>query len=316
MGLPRRITADAAAGLLMIGAAVVLVATPYDGGSCDNVLAAYAMPASSLPDATAPAKPNAIENANRAVTAANSELIKLESEQAEVDRARVAATQAREAAVEAEADLWDTSYSSDYYSDTYVAELDVDIAEGQVESAEDWLSYVEESAADTSGWSAYDDSDVQAAQEDVDDARAELAEAESALARAEKKDSAQESEAASAEATAEQLDAAADAAEQAAADAASSLADSESAAYDRLYAAQSRVAELEAGHEIALAEWSHEQRVTADEVTALNNLRASCRENGGWRAGVALVDVLLAGVLAVRRWTPRLPQLRFPWRQR
>jgi hypothetical protein len=76
------------------------------------------------------------------------------------------------------------------------------------------------------------------------------------------------------------------------------------------------VSQLEADHEIAVAEWSHEQRVAADEVTALNNVRASCRENGSWRAGVALLDVLLVAALALRRWPPRLPRrLRVPWRR-
>jgi hypothetical protein len=316
MGLPRRITADATAAVLLVGAAAVLLATPYDGGSCNNVLAAYALPAASLPDVKAPAKPEALAGAHRAVTAANSELMELEGQQAEVDRAQAAAEQAREAAIEAESDRWGSSFSNSYYSDTYGAELDVDLAESMVESAEDWLSYVEESAADTSEWSFYTETDVQAAQDDVDDARADLAEAESALAQAQREDSARESEAADAEATADQLDAAADAAEQAAADAASDLAARESAAHDRLYAAQSRVAELEAGHEVARAEWSHEQRVAADEVTALNNVRASCRENGGWRAGVAVLDVVLVGALLLRRWTPRMPALRRPWRPR
>jgi hypothetical protein len=187
-----------------------------------------------------------------------------------------------------------------------------------VDSAEDWLDYVQDGAADTSGWAFYDQSDVADAQADVDDARADLAEAEAALADAESEDTARESRAATAESTAEQLDAVADAAEQAAADAAADLSDREGAAQDRLYAARSRVAELEADHAIAVADWSHERRVAADEVTALNNVRASCRENGGWRAGVSLLDVVLAGALILRRWTPRLPRLRIrlPWRPR
>jgi len=313
MGRPRRITADAAAGLLLLGAAVVLVATPYNGGSCGNVLSAYALPAASLPDAHPPEPPAALGDAHRAVTTASAEVTKLESEQAEVDAAYSAAEKARAAANEAQGDLWNSSFASDYSSDTYGAEVDVDIAQSSVDSAEDWLAYVTEEAADTSDWAIYDEADVQAAQADLDDALADLAEAESALMQAQNEDAARESKAANAEAAADQLDAAADAAEQSAADAASSLASRQSAAEDRLYSARSRVAELEASHAVALADWSHDQRVASDDVTARNNMRVSCRENGGWRAGVAVLDIALVGVLVLRRWTPRLPQrLRLP----
>jgi hypothetical protein len=316
MRLPRRITADAAAGLMLVGAAAILLATPYDGGSCRNVLAAYALPATSLSDENAPARPAALANAQRAVTAANAEVTDLQSEQANVDQAQAEAQKAREAATEAESDVWDSSYLSDYSSSTYSAQLDVDLAESKVESAEDWLDYVQDSAADTSGWAIYDQADVDDAQADVDDARANLAEAKAALADAQSEDTARESQAANAESTAEQLDAVADAAEQAAADAAADLSDRESRAQDRLYAARSRVDDLEAGHAIAVADWSHERRVAADEVTALNNVRASCRENGGWRAGVALLDVVLVGALVLRSWAPRVLQfrIRLPWR--
>jgi hypothetical protein len=317
MQLPRRISADVGAGVLLIGAAAVLLSTPYDGGSCRNVAAAYALPAASVPDAQRPESPTALADARRAVDAADTELVRLATEQSEVEAAYTAAEQARAAAHEAESDRWASSYSSDYYSTTYSAELDVDLAESAVESAGDWLEYVQESAADTSEWAMYDEQDVQDAQEDLDEAQADLAEAEDALAEAQGEDAAQESEAENAEATAEQLDAAADAAEQAAADAADDLAARRSAAEDRLYTAESRVAELEADHQLALAEWSHEQRVAADEVTALNNLRDSCRENGGWRAGVALLDLVLVAALALRRWTPQLPhwRVRLPWRR-
>jgi chromosome segregation ATPase len=315
MRLPHRITADAAAGLALVGAVAILLATPYDGGSCRNVLAAYALPATSLPEEHAPATPAALADAQRAVTAADAELSELQGERANVDHAQAEAQKAREAATEAESDVWDSAYSSDYSSSTYSAQLDVDLAESKLESAEDWLKYVQDSAADTSGWAFYDQADVDNSQAEVDDARAELAKAKRALAEAQSEDTARESQAANAESTAEQLDAVADAAEKAAADAAADLSDRESRAEDRLYAARSRVGDLEAGHAIAVADWSHERRVAADEVTALNNVRASCRENGGWRAGVALLDLLLVGALVLRSWAPRLPQLRIrlPW---
>jgi hypothetical protein len=313
MGLPRRITADAAAGLLLIGASAVLLATPYDGGSCTNVAAAYALPAASLPDADRPVLPAALGDASRAVTDADAKIRELEGEQAEVDAAYAAAEEARAAAVEAEEDVWESSFTSDYSSSTSSAEWEVESAEYGVESAEDWLAYVQEDL--DSEWAIWTQADVDEAQADLDEARADLAEAQATLAQAQSEDAAEEAQAADAEATAEELDAAADAAEQAAADAASSLSARESAAQDQLYSARSRVADLESGHAIALAEWSHDQRVAADEVTALNNMRASCRENGAWRAGVAVLDVLLVGVLVLRRWTPRLPQLRLPWRR-
>jgi hypothetical protein len=118
MGLPRRITADAAAGLMLVGAAAILIATPYDGGSCRNVLAAYAVPPTSLPEGSAPAKPAALADAQRAVTAADAEAADLQSEQAKVGQAQADAQKAREAASEAESDLWDSSYASDYSSST------------------------------------------------------------------------------------------------------------------------------------------------------------------------------------------------------
>lgn len=313
MRLPRKFTADAAAGLLLIGAAVVLVATPYDGGSCTNVVAAYAVPTASVSAEDRPDKPRALADAQRAVTTANAALAELETERFEVEELQAAAQAAREAAAEAQSDLWAMPYS-DYSSDSYSAEWDVDIAESAVESAESWLEYVQESAADTSGWSIYTQDDVADAQADLDEALADLSEAESALAQAESEDAARESEAENAEATAEQLDADADAAEQAAVDAATDLADRQSSAEERLYSAQERVSQLQAQHDRAIAEWFHEERVAEDEATASNNVRASCRENGAWRAGVALLDVALAGALVIRRWMPRLSRL--PWRTR
>jgi hypothetical protein len=315
VSLPRRVTADALGGLLLVGAAAVLLATPYDGGSCTNVLAAYALPAASLPEAEPPEKPGALAEARRAVTAANADVMELEREEATVDELYAAAEEARAAANEAQDDLWESSFTSGYSSDSYLPELDVDFAESAVESAEEWLAYVQGEL--DSEWAIYTQSDVDAAQADVDEARADLAEAEAALAQAQSEEAARESEAANAEANAEQLDAAADAAEQVAADASADLSDRKSAAQDRLYSAQSLVADLEADHEIAVAEWSHDQRVAADEVTARNNVRDSCRENGMWRAGVAVVDVVLLLALVFRRWTPRLPRLRmrWPWRR-
>ena len=313
VSLPRRITADAIGGLLLVGAAAVLVATPYDGGSCTNVVAAYGLPAASLRDAKPPEASPALAAAYDAVTAANAEVVELESEQATVDDLYAAAEEARATANEAQEDLWESSYT-DYSSDTYLSELDVDFAESAVESAEDWLAYVQEDL--NSEWAIYTQTDVDAAQADVDEARADLAEAQAELAGAQSEEATRESEAANAEATAEQLDAAADAAEQAATDAAAGLYDRQSAAADRLRSTQSLVTSLEADHEIAVAEWSHQRRVAADEVTALNNVRDSCRENGSWRAGVALLDVLLAAALALRRWSPRLAQIRLPWRAR
>ena len=315
MNLARRIAADAVGGMLLIGAAAVLLATPYDGGSCGNVLAAYAWPASSVSEAEPPRESPALADAYDAVSAANAEVAELETEQAEVDAAYAAAEEARAAANDAQDAAWESSYS-DYSSDSYLAELDVEYAESTVESAEDWLAYVQEDL--DSEWAIYTQSDVDAAQADLDEALADLAEAQSALAQAQSDDAARESEAANAEATAEELEAAADAAEQTAADLAADLDNRQSAAADRLYSARSLVAQLETDHEIELAEWSHEQRVAADEVTALNNVRASCRENGGWRAGVALLDVLVVVALVLRRWGPRIPwqRLRLPWRRR
>jgi hypothetical protein len=314
MGLPGRITADVGAGLLLVGAAAVLLATPYDGGSCSNVAAAYALPAASLPDAEPPDEPSALAEAHRAVAAADADATGLESEQAEVDQLYEAAEEARAAANAAQEDLWESPYTVGYSSDSSMAELDVDFAESDVESAEDWLAYVQEEV--TSDWAFYDEADVNAAQADLDEALADLADAQAALTKAQNEDTARESKAANAEASAEQLDASADAAEQAATDAAGDLYDRKSAAESRLSSARSRVAQLEADHEIALADWSHEQRVAADHVTALNNVRASCRDNGSWRAGVALLDVVLVAALALRRWTPRLPsRLRLPWRR-
>ncbi len=313
MGLPRRISADALAGLVLVSAAAVLLATPYDGGACTSVSAAYALPAASVPDAEAPEPSPALADAHAAVDAAEAEVTELERQQDSVDGLYAAAEEARAAANEAQDDLWQSSWSG-YSSDTHLAELDVDVAESAVESAEDWLAYVQGEL--DSEWAFYTQADVDEAQADVDEARADLAEAEAALARARGEEAARESEAADVEATAERLDAAADEAEQAATDAAADLHDRQVAAEDRLYSARSRAAGLEADHEVAVAEWSHDQRVAADEVTALNNVRDSCRENGAWRAGVALVDVLLATALVLRRWTPRLSRIRLPWRAR
>jgi hypothetical protein len=310
MRLSRRITADAAAGLMLVGAAAILLATPYDGGTCRNVLAAYAVPATSLSDENAPGRPPAFADAQRALAAADTEVADLQGEQATVDQAQAEAQKARDAATEAESNLWESSYPTDYNSSTYSAQLDVDLAESKLESSKDWLKYVQDDAANTSGWSFYDQTDVDSAQKDVDDARAALTDAKGALADAQSGDAARESKAASAQSTAEQLDAAADAAEQAATDAARDLASRQSAAEDRLYTARSRVDDLEAAHAVAVADWSHERRIAGDRVTALNNVRSSCRENGGWRAGVALVDVVLVAVLVLRRWTPHLPKLR------
>src|SRR3954462_13332988 len=101
MKFPRRITADAAAGLLLVGAATVLLATPYNGGSCGNVLSAYALPATSLPDGHPPAKPAGLDDARRSVTSASADVTEAEAGQAEVDAAYAAAEQARAAATEA-----------------------------------------------------------------------------------------------------------------------------------------------------------------------------------------------------------------------
>ena len=142
MRLPRKLTADAVAGLLLIGAAAVLVATPYDGGSCTNVVAAYAVPTASVSAEDRPDKPRALADAQRDVTTANAALADLEAERAEVESLQEAAQAARDAAAEAQSDLWDMPYSSSYSSDSYSAEWDVDIAESAVESAESWLEYV------------------------------------------------------------------------------------------------------------------------------------------------------------------------------
>src|SRR3954453_16817301 len=118
VSLPRRVTADAIGGLLLVGAAAVLVATPYDGGSCTNVVAAYGLPAASLPDAEPPTASPALAEAHDAVIAAGADVTQLESEQAAVDDLYVAAEEARTAADEAQDDLWQSPYT-DYSSDSY-----------------------------------------------------------------------------------------------------------------------------------------------------------------------------------------------------
>jgi hypothetical protein len=325
MHLPRRVSADGVAALLLLAAAAVLLATPYDGGACRNVAAAYALPAASLQDAEPPGQSPALTSAALAAEKAESDTAALEAERAEADKAREAAQQARQAANDAESELYAPSFSTDYVS-VYASESEVSYAKTMVRSAEDWLDIVQEGAADTSPYgSFYDQQDVQRAQEDLDDARAKLTAAQGELEQARKDEAAQKSSAESAEQKAKDLDAAADAAEQAAADAATTLADHESDVEQRLWDARSQLAALEDEHKVALAAWSHEQRLAGDDVTALNNVRASCRENGAWRAGVALVDVVLLAVLALRRWGSRLrgvhfrlprPRLRLPWPRR
>lgn len=309
-----RVTSDVVAAALLVGAATVLLATPYDGGACRNVASAYGLPAASFTKSAPPATPAALATARQDVTAASSEVAGLSDERAAAERASEAAEQAREAAREAETKTWSTPVT---IGSTSSAELDVELAESQVESAESWLKTVQDGAAETSEFgSIWTQEDVADAQEELDAAEGELAAAQEGLEEARDEDAASEAAAAAVERKAEQLAAAADAADKAAEQAASTLASAETAAEERLSSAKGRVARLEVEHDQAQDEWWHEQRVEHDEVVALNNVRQSCRENGGWRAGVALVDVVLLGALALRAWWPRGARLRLPSRPR
>ena len=111
MTLIRRMTADPVAGLVLVSAAAVLLATPYDGGSCTNVAAAFALPAASVPDAEPPQPSPALADAYATMSTAKAEVTEVEREQADVDELYAAAEEARAAAHEAQDDLWESSYS-------------------------------------------------------------------------------------------------------------------------------------------------------------------------------------------------------------
>jgi hypothetical protein len=323
MHVPRRITSDGIAAVLLLAAAAVLVATPYDGGACRNVAAAYALPAASLPDADQPAEPASLAEARRALATAESDSTALANEQVDVGRAEKAAQDARAAADKADEDQYSTQYSGDDYT-VSAAQSEVDFAQSDVDSAQSWLQEVQQYVADDQ-YGIWTQQDVQQAQSQVDDANAKLAQAQQALQDAQAQAQASASAAAAAQQKAQQLDAAADAAEKAAAQAANDYADKQSQVSDELYSAQSQEDEAEASYRATVADWSHQRRLQADHVAALNNVRASCRGNGDWRAAVAGVDVLLLAILGVRRWWPRLRRVRLrlprfslpgPWRRR
>lgn len=309
-----RLTTDLVAGALLLGAAAVLVGTPNDGGACRNVAGAYALPPARVPSAEPPAPPAALAGARQAVSTASIDLASLADERAAAEAAQAAAEQARAAASEARSATWSTPLT---YTSSSSEELDVDVAQSRVESAESWLQTVEDGAADTSLYGIWTEQDVAQAQDDLDTARAELASAEQALAAPQAEEAASAAAEVAAEDRAAELETAATAAETAASEAGRTLATAERDANARLSAAKSRVSSLEIQHEVAQAEWSHEQRLEQDEVVALNNVRASCRENGGWRAAVALVDVALLGALALRAVWPRTARLHRPrWLRR
>jgi hypothetical protein len=304
MAFPRRVPADGVAAALLLSAAVVLVATPYDGGSCQNVAAAYALPAASLAPAEQPAEPASLTEARAALASAQSDSDGLADEQTSVDRAQQAATDARAVADKADMDQYSTDYSTDDYA-VSSAQSDVDSAQSAVDSAQSWLETVQQYVADPSNDGIWTQQDLQDAQSEVDDANAQLTEAQQALQETQARAAASESAAAAAKQKAERLDAAADAAEQAAGKAADDLAEKQSEVQAELYLARSQVSQEEADYRSTVADWAHQRRVAGDHIAALNNVRASCRQNGTWRAAVAGADVVLLAALGLRRWAPR-----------
>jgi hypothetical protein len=300
MRLSRSLTVDGVAALLLTAAAAVLVTTPYDGGACRNVTAAYALPAASLTPAQEPTEPAALDQARRAVSAAQADVTALASKQADVQKAQQAAQQARDAADQAAAaESTDTSSIDGDLSVTQ-AQNDEELAQTEVDNDQSYLQMMQSDAADFPGDSFWAQ-EVQQAQSDLDTANAKLISAQQALAQAKDKQSSAAAAAAAAQKHAEELSSQADAAEKAAEDAESSYAEQQSQAEGNLSAARSRETAQEADYRATVASWSHERRLESDHVVALNNVRASCRADGTWRVSAAGADAaLLAAVVLVR----------------
>jgi len=309
MRLPRRITSDGAAAVLLVAAATVLVATPYDGGACRNVAAAYALPAASLAPADPPAEPAGLADARQAVTTAQAAVDALANKQADVDNAQQAAQQARAAADEA-ASSWATETSSiDDSVSVDQAQSDVDLAQLEVSDDQSMLQMDQQDAADFPG-DSYWTQQIQQAQSQLATDQAKLSAAQQAYQEAQSKASASASAAKAAQQNADQLSARADSAEKAAEDAATNFAAQQSDARQSLSTAESREAGQESEYRATVADWSHERRMQGDHVVALNNVRSSCRDSGNWRAAVAAADILLLVVIAALRWAHRLRGVR------
>ena len=324
MRIPRRISADGLAAMLLVAAAVGLLATPYDGGACRNVAAAYALPAASLTPAATPGEPTALGDARAAVSAAQAHVDALSNTQADVDRAQQAAQQARDAADKAASDQFSNTSSSDADMAASQAQDDLDLAQSQVTDDQDMLTSWQQDAADSPGDSFYAQQ-IQQAQATLDADKAKLATAQEALQTAQNKQSASAAAATAAQQNADKLSAAADAAQKAADDAASTLAAQQSTAQENLNSAQSDEAQQEADYRTTVNDWSHSRRLESDHVTALNNVRSSCRTDGSRRATVAGIDLLLLAAIAAVQLAPQLRGLgrrakavpqRLRWRRR
>jgi len=307
MRLFRRIPASGGAAVLLAAATAALVATPYDGGTCRNVVSAWTVPVASVAEVDRPAEPAGLAEARRALEAAEAESSALGDERAEAAEAERAAENARQAADAAEEARPEPSTDTGDSWEMDSAELDVDMAENSVDVAEDWLDVVQ-----GDDWGFYDADDVADAQEDVDDARAELAEAQAKLDQLEAATAAEQSAAVAAANKADELAAKAEAAEKKAQRLSDILAAKQRKVDSRVRPARSLVEDLEDGSRAAVAEWAHERRIAQGDVVARNAVRDDCRQNGLWRAGVAGADVLLLGALGVRALSPRL---RLPWRR-
>lgn len=309
MHLPRRITADGVAAVLLVSAAVLLVATPYDGGSCRNVASAYALPAASLEPAQPPTEPAALNDAREAVSTAQSEVTALAAKQADVDALQQAAEQARAAADKAAADQYSDTSSIDGDLAVTQAQGDVDLAESEVSSDQSMLTSEQQDAAsypDDPTWNQM----VQDDQATLDAAKAKLGQARQALQKAQNQASASAAAVNARQHNADKLSADADAARKAADAAAGDLATQQSSAEEGLSAAESEEARQESAFTATVADWSHSRRLAADHVTALNNVRSSCRQTGTLRASVAGSDLVLLAAVAALHWAPGLRRLR------
>jgi chemotaxis protein histidine kinase CheA len=308
MHLSRSLTVDGVAALVLTAAAAVLVTTPYDGGACRNVAAAYAVPAASLAPAQEPAEPAALTDARQAVSAAQADVAALASKQADVEKAQQAAQQARDAADKAaSAQTTDTSSIDGDLSVTQ-AQDDEELAQTEVDDDQSYLQTTKQDAADFPG-DSYWTQEVQQAQSELDAANAKLSAAQQALKQAKAQQSSAAAAAASAQKHADDLSAQADAAEKAAEDAESSYAAQQSQVEENLSAAQSRETAQEADYRTTVATWSHERRLESDRVVALNNVRSSCRADGTWRASAAGVDVVLLAAIVLVWFAPRLRRM-------
>ena len=309
MRLPRRITADGAAAVLLVVAAAVLVATPYDGGACRNVVAAYALPAASLSPADQPVEPAALVDARAAVATAQAAADALASKQADVDKAQQAAQQARAAADAADSGLATDTSSIDDSLSVDRAQSDVDLAQTDVSDDQSMLQLDQQDAAEFPG-DSYWTQQVQQAQAQLATDQAKLSDAQQAYQKAQGQASAGAAAAKAAQQKADQLSAQADAAEKAAEDAATNLAAQQSDAQQNLSAAQSQEGEQESQYRAAVADWSHDRRIQSDHVVALNNVRSSCRESGNWRVAVAGADAFLLVIIGALRCAHRLRRVR------